>query len=179
MKFNFKRVAQIKSTAYYRTALQIHSGSAQIGKGVWKFQKFYKNLSSNVPFSLKLQPCSPEFLTLANTYYEKNVFFAEKAGRLPEKGLKWNHLINWTLLKKYLHTFLRGCQENCYYGSFGKLPKKMSSVAFLLKNSGCPIHRPITFLKTDFTKSISCFCSENFQNCWESVCLWWNHFLEK
>ena len=42
-------------------------------------------------------------------------------------------------------------------------------VAFLLKNSSCPIHPPITIPKTDFTSSVSFVCSGNFQNCWESV----------
>ena len=44
------RVAQIKSTAYYRTALQIHSGSAQKGKGILKFQNFQKILCEPLPF---------------------------------------------------------------------------------------------------------------------------------
>ena len=44
------RVARIKSTAYYRTALQIHSGSAQKGKGILKFQNFQKIIRETVPF---------------------------------------------------------------------------------------------------------------------------------
>ena len=36
------RVARIKSTAFYGTAIQIHSGSAQKGKGILKFQNFQK-----------------------------------------------------------------------------------------------------------------------------------------
>ena len=44
------RVARIKSTAYYRTALQIHSGNAQKGKSILKFPKFQKNLWETVPF---------------------------------------------------------------------------------------------------------------------------------
>ena len=34
------RVTRIKSTAYYQTALQIYSRSAQKGKSILKFQKF-------------------------------------------------------------------------------------------------------------------------------------------
>ena len=44
------RVARITSTAYYRTALQIHSGSAQNLKGILKFQNFQKILCKTVPF---------------------------------------------------------------------------------------------------------------------------------
>ena len=61
LEFPFERVARIQSTAYYRNILQIHSGSAQKGKDVLKFQKFQKNICEFVPFSLTLQPCSPEF----------------------------------------------------------------------------------------------------------------------
>ena len=42
------RVARIKSTAFYRTALQIHSGSAQKGKYILKFQNFQKTLCKTV-----------------------------------------------------------------------------------------------------------------------------------
>ena len=90
------RVAQIKSTAYYRTALQMHSGSAQKGKYILKFWKFQKHLCKTVPFFLTLQPCSPEFLNSAITGSKKNVSFeySEIVGSLPEKGLKQCHLIN-------------------------------------------------------------------------------------
>ena len=79
----------MKSTAYYQTALQIHSGSAQKGKNILKFQKFQKHICETVPFFLTLLPCSPEFLTSANTGFKKNVSFEyfEIVGNLPEKGL--------------------------------------------------------------------------------------------
>ena len=87
--FPFNRVARIQSTAYYQTALQIHSGSAQKGKDVLKFEKFKKKLCETVSLSLMIKPCSPEFLTSANTDSKKNVSFeySEIAGSLPEKGL--------------------------------------------------------------------------------------------
>ena len=44
------RIARIKSTAYYRTALQIHSGSAQKGKDILKFQNLQKIICQTVPF---------------------------------------------------------------------------------------------------------------------------------
>ena len=86
------RVAQIKSTAYYRTALQIHSGSAQKGKGILKFQNFQKILCEPVPFFLALltlQPWNPEFLTSANAVSKKNISieYSEIVRSLPEKGL--------------------------------------------------------------------------------------------
>ena len=88
MEFNFIRVARLWSTAYYRTALQIHSESAQKGKGVLKFQKFHINICKSVPFFLTLQPCSLEFLTSANPDPKKNVFFefSERVESLSEKG---------------------------------------------------------------------------------------------
>ena len=88
--FSLFKVARIQSIAYYWTTPQIHFRSAQKGKDVRKFQKSHKNLSETVPFALTLQPCSPEFLTLGNTDFKKNVSFVEYseiAGRLPEKGL--------------------------------------------------------------------------------------------
>ena len=44
------RVSRIKSKAYYQTALQVHSGSAQKGKDILKFQKFQKKTLQNWPF---------------------------------------------------------------------------------------------------------------------------------
>ena len=84
----------------------------------------------------------PEFLTSANADSKKNVSFeySEIVGSLPEKDLYLSHLINQTLLKQSFHTFLREYWENCSYESFGKLSKKLSLIAFLLKNSSCPIH---------------------------------------
>ena len=43
------RVARLKSTVYYGTALQTHSVSAQKGKDIPKFRKFQKNLCETVP----------------------------------------------------------------------------------------------------------------------------------
>ena len=88
-EFPFIRAARISFTAYYRTTLQIHSESAEKVKGVLKFRKFQKRICENVPFSLTLQPCSPEFLTSANADSKKNVSFeySEIVGSLPEKGL--------------------------------------------------------------------------------------------
>ena len=82
------RAARIKITAYYRDALQIHSGSGQ-RKGYSKISEISKNLCENVPFFLTLQSCSPEFLTSANTNSKKSASFAysEIVGTLPEKGL--------------------------------------------------------------------------------------------
>ena len=89
MAFPFNRVAQIQSTAYCGTALQIHSESGQKGEDAKKCQKFKKNLCETVPFSLTLQPCSPELLTSVSKDSKKNVSFEyyEIAGSLPEKGL--------------------------------------------------------------------------------------------
>ena len=39
----------------------------------------------------------------------------------------------------------------------------MSLIAFLLKNSRCPIHPPIYIPKADSTTSVSFVCSENFK----------------
>ena len=41
--------------------------------------------------------------------------------------------------------------------------KKMSLITFLLKNSNCPIHLPITMPKTDSAASVSFACSEKLQ----------------
>ena len=83
------RVARINATAYYRTALQIHSGNAQKGKYILKFRKFQKRLCETVPLFLTLQPCSPEFLTSANTGSKKNLLceYSEIVGSLPGKVL--------------------------------------------------------------------------------------------
>ena len=80
---------ELHEAAYYRIALQIHSESAQNGKGILKFRKFQKNLCESVPFTLTLQSCSPEFLTSANADSMKNVSFeySETVGSLPEKGV--------------------------------------------------------------------------------------------
>ena len=69
--------------------LQIHSGSAQKGKDILKFQKFQKSLCGTIPFSPTLQSCSPEFLSSASTDSKKNVSFdcSEVIASLPEKGL--------------------------------------------------------------------------------------------
>ena len=40
-----------------------------------KILKITQNLCDTVPFSLTLQPCSPEYLTSVNTYSKKNVSF--------------------------------------------------------------------------------------------------------
>ena len=47
-----------------------------------------QNLCETVPFSLTLQPCSPEYLTLVKTDSKKNVSFEcfEVVGSLQEKG---------------------------------------------------------------------------------------------
>ena len=89
VEFTFNRVARAQYTAYYGTALQIHSGSARKRKYVLKFRKFQKKLCETVPFYLTLQPCSPEFLTSANTDSKKKFFFeySEIVESLPEKGL--------------------------------------------------------------------------------------------
>ena len=86
------RVARIMSTAYYRTALQIHSGSAQKKKGILKFQNFQKILCKTAPFFLTLltlQPCNPKFLTSTNAVSKKNFSFeySELVRSLPEKSL--------------------------------------------------------------------------------------------
>ena len=82
------RVARIKSTAYCQTALKIQSGSAQKGKDILKFRKFQKHFCETVPLLLTLQPCSPKFLTSANTRSKKYVSFeySEIVGSLPQKG---------------------------------------------------------------------------------------------
>ena len=71
--------------------------------------------------------------------------------------------------KNSAHTFLRGCWENCCMKVL-KDHQKTSLVALRLQNSSCPIHSPITIPETDSTASVSFVCSENFQNCWESIC---------
>ena len=69
--------------------LQIHSGSAQKGKDILKFQKFQKSLCGTIPFSPTLQSCSPEFLSSVSTDSKKKVSFdcSEVIASLPEKGL--------------------------------------------------------------------------------------------
>ena len=114
----------------------MHFENAQIGKGVLKFRKFQKNLCESVPFYLTLQPCSPEFLTSANAGSKKNVSFeySEIVGSLPEKGLYWSHLINWTLLKKVSSYIFERTLE--ILGNYQK--NVFNSVPF--KNLSCPIH---------------------------------------
>ena len=51
----------------------------------------------------------------------------------------------------------------------------MSLITFLLKNSSCPIHLPITMPKTDSAASVSFVCSEKIQNCWDLSVVEW-HF---
>ena len=67
------------------------------------------------------------------------------------------------LLKISLNTFLRERWKNWCYESFGKLSKKMSLIAFLLKNSSCPIHLHITMPKTDSPQVFPLFILRNFK----------------
>ena len=78
------RVARINSTAYYRTAPQTHSGSAQKTS-----KKFFVKLSLFFLTLLTLQPCNPKFLTSANAVSKKKISFecSEIVRSLPEKGL--------------------------------------------------------------------------------------------
>ena len=62
--------------------------------------------------------------------------------------------------------------------TFGELSRETTLVAFLLKNSSCPMQPPIIIPKTESNASVSFVYSDNFQNCWESICVW-NHFLVK
>ena len=71
VEFPFNTVSRTQPSAYCRTALQTHAGSVQKGKDVLEFCKFQKNICGTVLFSLTLQPCSPEFLTSANTDSKK------------------------------------------------------------------------------------------------------------
>ena len=36
------------------------------------------------------------------------------------------------------------------------------------RSSSCPIHPPMTILKTNFTTNVSCRCFKSFENCWEN-----------
>ena len=60
--------------------------------------------------------------------------------------------------------------EKLLLRKFWRIIRKTSLVAFLLKNSICPVHPPLTIQKTGSTASVSFVCSESFQNYWESVC---------
>ena len=56
MEFPFNTVGRIQSTAYYWTAPQIHSGSAQKIKGVLKFIKI--TVRASLVESLHFMVCS-------------------------------------------------------------------------------------------------------------------------
>ena len=47
--------------------------------------------------------------------------------------------------------------------------RKISLLAFLLKNLSCPIYPPITIANNNSTASVSFVCSYNFRNCCEGV----------
>ena len=78
------RVARIKSTAYYQTALQIHSASVQKGKDILQFWKFQQHLCETIPFY-----SNATALISANKDSKKNVSFeySETVESLPKKGL--------------------------------------------------------------------------------------------
>ena len=81
------RVARIKSTAYYRNALQIHSGSAQKGKSILKFQKFQKSVCVTVSFFL-------------NAKSLKSWIFDFRKYRFQEKYFIWVFWNSWKLTRE-------------------------------------------------------------------------------
>ena len=70
----------------------IHSGSAQKEKDVLKIWKSKKIFAKLLLFFLMLQPCSPKFLTSANTSSNENVSFeySEIAGRKSYNEVIWS-----------------------------------------------------------------------------------------
>ena len=102
-----------------------------------KKKKKKKKIWKNVFSSLTLQAWSSEFPTSTKTNVKKNVSYecSEIAENLPRKGLWWNfikvaRLLSrvYTLLKKLLHTFFRGCSEKLLFATFWEIPRKTSLV---------------------------------------------------
>ena len=125
------RVAQKKSTAYYRTALQIHSGNAQKGKGILKFQNFKNNFCETVPFfpnatalihlinKRLLKKYLHTFLNVGKTAamnvlenYQKNVFSSVPFKKFElSNPATYNYTENWVHHKYFL----------CLFGEFSNL----------------------------------------------------------